>query len=104
MASAEPVLLLSDEPDVVDVGVFFGVAVSRERSVTEEFSGGFLGVEKQQQLRPLQQPRSSSTSSESSGGGVQHLVGGGLGGGTQSRCSGGAENGEWQASLGQKGV
>ena len=69
---------------MVDAGVVSGVAVRRERSVTEKFSGGFLGVGKQQLLRPLQQPSTSISSSGSLGGSVQHLVGGGLGGDTQS--------------------
>ena len=72
VTSAEHSTLLLDEPDVVCPGVGSGVAVGRERSVTEEFSRGFLGVGKQRQhLRPLQQLNSSSiSSSQSLGGGV----------------------------------
>ena len=47
VTSAEPFPLLLDEPHVVDVGVVSGVALRRESSVTEEFSGEFLGVGKQ---------------------------------------------------------
>ena len=66
-----------DEPDVVYVGVVSGVVVRRERSATEKFGGGFLGIGKQQELLPLQQSSSSSSSSSD-----------GLGGGTQSWSKG----------------
>ena len=55
VTSAESFPLSLVEPDVVDAGVVFGVAVRRERSVMEKCSGGLVGVGKQQQLRPLQQ-------------------------------------------------
>ena len=77
---------------MVVAGIVSGVEHRREHSVTEEFSGGFLEVGKEQQLRPLQQ-LSSSSSSESLDGG-----------GTQSWCTGGVGNGGWQAKLGQEGV
>lgn len=78
--SAEPFPLLFDSPGVVDAGDVSGVVARRKRSVTKDFLGGFLGVGKQQQQRQQQKQKRNLAR------GIQHLVGGGLGGGTQFCC------------------
>ena len=87
VTSDEPFPPLLDESGMVDGDVGFGVVVRSEPSVTDKFGGsGVLGIGKQQQPRPLQQPSSSGSGSSSSDG---------LGGAPQTWCRGGVSNRGW---------